>query len=116
MPEAGSTIIGLIAVIVLVILNGFFVAAEFALVSVRKTRIDELIAQGNKSAEVVRKAIHDPDQFIAATQLGITLASLGLGWVGEPALEGVIDPIIHLLPLPESWAETTSKTISVVIA
>lgn len=119
MPEVGSsinTIIGLIAVVVLVLLNGFFVAAEFALVSVRKTRIDELIAQGNKSATVVRKAIHDPDQFIAATQLGITLASLGLGWVGEPALEGLIDPIIHLLPLPASWEETTSKTISVVIA
>src|SRR5687767_4520945 len=101
MPEAGSeinTVVGLIAVVVLVLLNGFFVAAEFALVSVRKTRIDELIAQGHKEARVVRKAIHDPDQFIAATQLGITLASLGLGWVGEPALEGVIDPLLHMLP------------------
>src|SRR5688572_23402203 len=109
MPEAGSTtntIAGLISILVLVLRIGFFVAAEFALVSVRKTRIEELIAQGNKSAEVVRKAIHDPDQFIAATQLGITLASLGLGWVGEPTLsEGIIEPIVHFLPLPASWEE-----------
>jgi putative hemolysin len=119
MPEAGSsmsTILGLIAVVVLVTLNGFFVAAEFALVSVRRTRIEEMIAQGVTSAVVVRKAIHDPDQFIAATQLGITLASLGLGWAGEPALSHVIDPVIALIPLPAAWADTTAHTISAAIA
>jgi CBS domain containing-hemolysin-like protein len=75
-----------------------------------------LITQGVKSAEVVRKAIHDPDQFIAATQLGITLASLGLGWVGEPALAHLIDPVIALIPLPASWADTTAHTIAAVIS
>lgn len=111
-----NTILGLIAVVVLVLLNGFFVAAEFALVSVRRTRVEEMIAQGVTSAIAVRKAIHDPDQFIAATQLGITLASLGLGWAGEPALSHVIDPVLNLLPLPQVWHETTSHTISAGIA
>jgi len=119
MPDAGSsvsTLIGLISVVVLVLLNAFFVAAEFALVSVRKTRIEELISQGVTGAEAVREAIHDPDQFIAATQLGITLASLGLGWVGEPALSHVIDPVLQLLPIPGAWHETTAHTVSAVIA
>lgn len=104
----------LVVVLVLVLLNGFFVAAEFALVSVRKTRIEELAAGGNASARVVSKAIADPDSVIAATQLGITLASLGLGWVGEPALEGIISPLVEMLP--DSIAGTASHSISAVIA
>ena len=87
------------AVLLLVLANGFFVAAEFALVSVRRTRITTLVAEGNKRALWVQKAIDDPDRFIAATQLGITLASLGLGWVGEPALSGLILPMIAWLPV-----------------
>lgn len=93
-----SDALRLIAVILLVLANGFFVAAEFALVSVRKTRISELITQGNASAQWVRRALEDPDRFIAATQLGITLASLGLGWIGEPALGKLLLPIINLFP------------------
>ena len=87
------------AVLLLVLANGFFVAAEFALVSVRRTRIATLVADGNLRARWVQKAIDDPDRFIAATQLGITLASLGLGWVGEPALSGLIMPMIEWLPV-----------------
>jgi len=78
--------------------NAFFVAAEFALVSVRRTRIQELVSKGNHAARWVQKAIEDPDRFIAATQLGITLASLGLGWIGEPALAHLLEPIIRLVP------------------
>ncbi len=92
-------LIGLVAVVFLVLLNGFFVAAEFSLVSVRKTRIAELVAQGNANAETVQKALENPDRVIAATQLGITLASLSLGWIGEPALSHLIEPIIELFPL-----------------
>lgn len=92
-------LLGLVAVVLLVLLNGFFVAAEFSLVSVRKTRIAELVAQGNASAQTVQKALENPDQVIAATQLGITLASLSLGWIGEPALSHLIEPIIELFPL-----------------
>ena len=62
--------------------NGFFVAAEFSIVTVRKTRIDQLIAEGHRGARAVRRAVSEPDRYIAATQLGITMASLGLGWIG----------------------------------
>ncbi len=92
-------LLGLVAVVFLVLLNGFFVAAEFSLVSVRQTRIAELVEQGNVTAETVQKALENPDRVIAATQLGITLASLGLGWIGEPALSHLIEPVIELFPV-----------------
>jgi CBS domain containing-hemolysin-like protein len=92
-------LIGLVAVVFLVLLNGFFVAAEFSLVSVRKTRIAELVDQGNANAKTVQKALENPDRVIAATQLGITLASLSLGWIGEPALSHLIEPVIELFPI-----------------
>lgn len=97
-PTLGSDLLRLVAVAVLVLANGFFVAAEFSLVSVRGTRIKELVAQGNATAKWAAKALEHPDQVIAATQLGITLASLGLGWVGEPALSHLLTPLIELFP------------------
>ncbi len=94
------------AVAALVLTNGFFVAAEFSLVSVRRTRIEELVARGNATARSVQQAIHDPDRFIAATQLGITIASLGLGWIGEPALAHLIEPLFGFLP--PGWGDEAS--------
>src|SRR6185295_8716343 len=82
----------------LVFANGFFVAAEFSIVSVRKTRVDQLIAEGHRGARAVRRAVTDPERYIAATQLGITMASLGLGWIGEPALASLIQPSFTYLP------------------
>lgn len=93
-----ADLIRLIAVALLVLANAFFVAAEFALISVRRTRIEELLAQKNNNAKWVKRALKDPDRFIAATQLGITLASLGLGWIGEPALSKILQPLIDLFP------------------
>jgi CBS domain containing-hemolysin-like protein len=104
----------LFAVALLVFANAFFVAAEFSLVSVRRTRITELVAQGNASAESVQKALENPDRVIAATQLGITLASLGLGWIGEPALSHVLEPLVALFP-GEMQSEV-SRSISAGIA
>src|SRR4029434_4299209 len=86
------------AVLALVFANGFFVAAEFSIVTVRKTRIDQLIAEGHRSARAVRRAVSDPDGYIAATQLGITMASLGLGWIGEPTLAALIQPAFYAMP------------------
>jgi len=86
------------AVLLLVLANGFFVAAEFSLVSVRRTRIAELASHGDPAAMAVQEAISNPDRVIAATQLGITLSSLALGWIGEPALAGLIYPIVVLFP------------------
>ncbi|MCG3140076.1 MAG: hypothetical protein HDKAJFGB_01061 [Anaerolineae bacterium] len=103
------------AAALLILANAFFVAAEFALVSVRKTRIEELVAQGNVNARTVRHVIHDPDRFIAATQLGITIASLALGWIGEPAISHLIEPLFGLAP--ESFlSHTTAALISTIIA
>ena len=81
----------LFAVFGLVVANGFFVAAEFALVAVRRSRIDHLAAEGSRGAKRVQEALKDLDRYISATQLGITLASLALGWIGEPALAALID-------------------------
>ena len=72
-------------VLALVLANGFFVAAEFSIVAVRKTRVDQLMIEGHRGARAVRRAVTEPASYIAATQLGITMASLGLGWIGEPA-------------------------------
>jgi CBS domain containing-hemolysin-like protein len=104
----------LAGVVVLVLANGFFVAAEFALVSVRRTRVEELVRLGQAGAGAVKRALEDPDRFIAATQLGITLASLGLGWLGEPALAHFIEPVVNLLP--DAWVGVASHTLSAGLA
>jgi len=90
-PGQFSPEIGLLLVALLVLANGFFVAAEFGLVAVRRSRIDHLAAQGDTSARTVQKAIQHLDRYISGTQLGITLSSLALGWIGEPALAALID-------------------------
>jgi magnesium and cobalt exporter, CNNM family len=90
-PSASPSIgLGLLAVVVLVLANAFFVATEFALVSARRTRLDELASAGDRKARLARRAVQSLGRYISATQLGITLASLGLGWIGEPALAGLI--------------------------
>ena len=114
MLDTSHFVLGLLAILALVFANGFFVAAEFALVTVRKTRIDQLAAEGHRGARTVRRALSDPDSYIAATQLGITMASLGLGWVGEPALAGSIEPIFHYLG--SYLALATAHSIAVIIS
>ena len=93
----------LLAVVLLIVVNGFFVAAEFALVTVRKTRIDQLVSEGHPRAAAVRRALDSPDSYIAATQLGITMASIALGWVGEPALVALFEPGLRWLPAAVAW-------------
>jgi CBS domain containing-hemolysin-like protein len=90
--------LGLAAVVVLVLANAFFVATEFALVSARRTRLDEMAAAGDGKARLARRAVQSLGRYISATQLGITLASLGLGWIGEPALAGLISGAFAWLP------------------
>jgi putative hemolysin len=104
----------LVLVLLLVLLNGYFVASEFALVAVRKTRIDELTRKKNRSAKLVQSALNDLDSYISATQLGITIASLALGWIGEPAIAHLIEPYFNFLP--EKAALITSHTAAVAIA
>ena len=94
--------INIIAVFFLVFLNGFFVATEFAMVKVRKSRIETLALQGNKRAKNTLIVVKDLNSYLSACQLGITLASLGLGWVGEPAVLRLLMPIFNLFHLPPS--------------
>lgn len=86
-----SATLRLLFVLLLVLLNAFFVAAEFALVAVRRSRIDQMAAEGDRSAKVVQRALSQLDRYISGTQLGITLASLALGWIGEPAVAVLVD-------------------------
>jgi CBS domain containing-hemolysin-like protein len=109
-----DSVLGLLAVFALVFMNGFFVAAEFAFVGARKTRIAQLASEGNQGAVAAQDAIQHLDSYIAATQLGITLASLALGWIGEPAVAHLLEALLHGV-LPESVAETASHTISVIV-
>src|SRR3954449_12550493 len=96
--ESPSILLGLSAVVVLVLANAFFVSAEFALVGARRTRLDEMEQAGDRKARLARRAVQSLDRYISATQLGITLASLGLGWIGEPALAGLIGNGFSWLP------------------
>ena len=114
MPDVSHFLFGLLGIGALVFANGFFVAAEFAMVTVRKTRVDQLIAEGNRTARVVRRALGDPDSYIAATQLGITMTSLGLGWIGEPALANAFEPAFDFLG--PAAAETTAHSVAVAVA
>lgn len=102
-------------VFLLVFLNGFFVASEFSLVAVRKTRIRELARKGNKAAKRVKKAIANLDTFISATQLGITLASLALGWIGEPVLAHFLEPFFSGF-LPNKDAIISSHAVAITLA
>jgi CBS domain containing-hemolysin-like protein len=110
----GATPANIAIVLILVLANAFFVASEFALVSVRKTRIDQLVAEGNRTAAVVQRAIRDLDRYIAATQVGITIASLMLGGFGERTLE----PILFFLFAwaPEEWRGFTRAALVAGIA
>ena len=109
-----ATLWRLVGLFALVGANGFFVAAEFSIVTVRKTRIDQMIAEGHRGARAVRRAISAPDRYIAATQLGITMASLALGWMAEPALASIFEPALSFLPA--HLAVATAHSIAVTIA
>ena len=86
--------LGILAILVLVAANGFFVAAEFSLVAVRRSRVAQLVAAGRRNAKALQRATSQLDANLAACQLGITISSLALGWIGEPALARLIEPLL----------------------
>jgi CBS domain containing-hemolysin-like protein len=104
----------LAVVILLVLANAFFVAAEFALVGARRSKIDQMASEGDRLAKAAQSAIKDLDKYISATQLGITLASLGLGWIGEPALAGLVDRFLGLFGVtpPAAAVHTAAGAIT----
>lgn len=101
------------AALVLVLLNGFFVLAEFALVKVRKTRLSELADSGSHRANIALEVTSKLDAYLSATQLGITLASLGLGWLGEPAIATLLNPFFEKYV---GWDSVVTHSVSAAIA
>ena len=87
------------AILALVGLNAFFVAAEFALVKIRETQLGPLVQSGNRRAKVAQGIIHWLDAYLSAAQLGITLASLALGWIGEPVFSALLHPVFGWLQI-----------------
>jgi CBS domain containing-hemolysin-like protein len=102
-------------VLSLVSANGFFVAAEFALVKLRIQEIKILARKGSKTAELVEAIVRDLDAYLSACQLGITLASLGLGWVGEPLVAKTIEPLFNTLGIPEENVHYVALPIAFII-
>jgi CBS domain containing-hemolysin-like protein len=103
--ELLMTILKLASVPLLVLLNGFFVAAEFALVKIRDTQLETLVSTGYRRARVARRIVRNLDAALSATQLGITLASLGLGWVGKPVFATLLAPLIRYFNIEPSQAD-----------
>lgn len=100
--------INIIIVILLVFMNGFFVATEFAMVKVRRSRIETLVLEGHGSAKHTIKVVNDLNSYLSACQLGITLASLGLGWIGEPAVAKLVAPLFQFFNLSEGTIHSIS--------
>jgi CBS domain containing-hemolysin-like protein len=115
--SAGSLALRAAGVIILVAANAFFVAAEFALVASRRTRIEAMVLRGDAKAKLARKAIKSLDRYISGTQLGITVASLGLGWMGEPAVASAISSAFQGLasPFDVIATHTIASTVAFMI-
>ncbi len=111
-PLSWQTVLTRFALVfVLILVNGFFVAAEFGLVGARKSRLLELAKRGNRLAKLAERLIHNLDEAIAATQLGITIASLLVGWIGEETLAEVFMTFFHFIPAP--WSAIASHTVAI---
>ena len=99
----------------LVLLNAFFVAAEFALVSVRETRIQQLVEAGRIGARTVQKLHRNIDSVLNAVQFGITIASLGLGWAGEPFVAHLLEGVVGNIPFVNFYSTTISFTLAFLL-
>jgi putative hemolysin len=106
--------LGVLAVLALILLNGFLVAAEFAIVRIRRTRVEEMVARGDRPARWIQRALQDTGRFIATTQLGITMAGLALGWLAEPVVARLFEPL--LLLLPARWQTGVAYGVAAALA
>ena len=111
----GLPLLQFVAVALLILANAFFVAAEFALVSIRDTRIEQLLAAGVPGARAVRTLQHDLDDFLPAVQLGVTLCSLALGWIGDPLAANIVLGWFSLLPLSQPLAVFYAHVIAIAL-
>lgn len=109
-----SIILKLITIAFLLLSNAFFVSSEFAMVRVRRTRMEELAKQGNKTAELVLEETSDMDRIVGAAQLGVTISSVALGWVGEATIASIVEPLFRILP--QAAQGVAMHTVSSIIA
>ena len=113
--ELALTLGKLASVLFLVLLNGFFVAAEFALVKIRDTQLETLAVRGHRRARAARRIVRNLDAALSATQLGITIASLGLGWVGKPVFAALLGPVIAYLNVGPAQADWLAFAVGFTI-
>jgi len=107
-----SLVINLLLVVLLLLLTAFFVGSEFAVIKVRMSRIEQLIAEGNKKAVAAKTVVEKLDYYLSACQLGITVTALGLGALGEPTIEKIVHPVFHQFGISESWATPISYVLA----
>ncbi|MFD2681100.1 hemolysin family protein [Bacillus seohaeanensis] len=107
-----DNLINLLLVTLLIGLTGFFVASEFAIVKIRASRLDQLVAEGNKKAVAAKKVVSNLDEYLSACQLGITITALGLGWLGEPTVEAILHPLFEKVDLNSSITSILSFVIA----
>lgn len=113
--DIAEILLNLFLVVFLIAMNGFFVAAEFSSVKMRSSRLETLIQEGNRRAKYAKKLTDELDESLSVTQLGITLASLGLGWIGEPFVAELILPLTHSMGLNDTLGHTISFAIAFTI-
>jgi len=105
-------VLKVLAVLALVLLNGFFVAAEFALVRIRETQLDVLVAKGWRRAKMAQHIVRNLNSYLSATQLGITMVSLGLGWIGQPVFTTLLEPLLVPLGIVSTaWLHSISFAV-----
>ena len=106
----------LLSILILILINGFFVMTEFAIVSVRRSRISQLVDAGDLQAQTVQDLQIGIDRLLSTTQLGITLSSLALGWIGESTVAHLFRDGLNCLPLPAAWLEIVTRSLSIPLA
>lgn len=111
-----EVLLRILSVLVLIVINAFFVTAEFSMVSVRRSRINQLVEEGDAPARSVQSLQHDIDRLLSTTQIGITLSSLALGWIGENTAAALVAQSIQQWPLPGGIANLLAHTIAIPIA
>lgn len=116
MLSSQAVLTRILAVLMLIAINAFFVTAEFSIVSARQSRINQLAAEGDSQAKTVQYLQQGIDRLLSTTQLGITLSSLALGWIGESTMAVVLSSWLAQLPLPPNLTQTLSHSLSVPIA
>lgn len=111
----GTIAFNWIIVFLLLLINGFFVAAEFAIVRARKTKIEQLTKDGNVDAKLALKALEDMNFFIAAVQVGVTIASIGIGWFGSPTIEMMMKPLLDEFPAAHTYIAAITAVVAFLV-